>query len=634
MQDSASTPEVNVVATCIGVNPFSIGGTVSELARMNDMVVELLTLAPSDWPRFGGARQLVRKHRIVRDWQVSKLQRREAEFLLEVQDPRLPRVHGFFEGIHEGEIRTATLREYVEGDTLADLVAKGGALGAPVVVDFAQQLLETLAMLHKRGFLHRDVKPSNLIRVRDDTTSRSGRLVLVDLDSLGRAQTTMGVGGSTIGVGTDGWHHPYQFVGLASAMTDLFGVGTTLFYLVTAERPRLEHTVAGLSLDSVQIDRMRSQFGATPRGQALAAFVERLLHPTDADPIDAGRALVLLAEAASVKAKRAGKRRVRPTPQPELAEPEAAPRERPPRLSPPSPYAASPPAHTYPALGASRTPWVSLAMLLSSVAMRGAAIYMSLTGELVASFPKALVGRIAWSLAVFLLPASVAGLSLPSPSLWAPCSDGTPARRSDLTFTTVVVALTGLAFLALNLAFPGDADGPILGVVLLAVALIELQSLISGTRGGKGGRPRMDGNSASALATAVCTMALTPLLIWNPTVRRAEWSGFISQVDGVAVTRKSTCSLTVTAARLTDGLRCGVTLSCGRTIAYESDGGYPESFGCQVRNNGGVLLVDDDEKTGPGAFRFASAEGSATVLARRGARKGQRVTMQLERVGR
>ncbi len=89
---------------------------------------------------------------------------REAEVLASLNHPNIAIIHG----LEESEGTRALVMELVEGDTLADRIARG-----PIPVDealaIAKQIAEALDAAHEQGIIHRDLKPANIKR-RDDGT--------------------------------------------------------------------------------------------------------------------------------------------------------------------------------------------------------------------------------------------------------------------------------------------------------------------------------------------------------------------------------------------------------------------------------------------------------------------------------
>jgi serine/threonine-protein kinase len=89
---------------------------------------------------------------------------REAEILATLSHPNIAAIYG----LEKADGATALVMELVEGETLADRIARG-----PIPVDeavpIAKQIAEALEAAHEQGIIHRDLKPSN-IKVRPDGT--------------------------------------------------------------------------------------------------------------------------------------------------------------------------------------------------------------------------------------------------------------------------------------------------------------------------------------------------------------------------------------------------------------------------------------------------------------------------------
>src|SRR6266550_3258817 len=87
---------------------------------------------------------------------------REAHLLASLNHPHIGAIYGFEEGPAEaGPHTSALILELVEGETLADRVARG-----PIPIDealsIARQVAEALEAAHEQGIIHRDLKPSNI----------------------------------------------------------------------------------------------------------------------------------------------------------------------------------------------------------------------------------------------------------------------------------------------------------------------------------------------------------------------------------------------------------------------------------------------------------------------------------------
>ena len=53
--------------------------------------------------------------------------------------------------------------EYIEGETLEDIIRREGRLDLKFSLDVMRQVLSGVAFAHQKGFIHRDLKPSNII---------------------------------------------------------------------------------------------------------------------------------------------------------------------------------------------------------------------------------------------------------------------------------------------------------------------------------------------------------------------------------------------------------------------------------------------------------------------------------------
>ena len=84
--------------------------------------------------------------------------RREAEVLATLDHPHIAGIYGLEEA---GEV-IALVLQLIDGDTLADRIARG-PVPSDEALKYATQMAQALAAAHAQGVVHRDLKPSNII---------------------------------------------------------------------------------------------------------------------------------------------------------------------------------------------------------------------------------------------------------------------------------------------------------------------------------------------------------------------------------------------------------------------------------------------------------------------------------------
>jgi len=128
------------------------------------------------------------------------------------------------------------VQEFVYGVNLAKEVRRYGLWSEKAVKQFLQELLPLLQYIHNNHVIHRDIKPHNLIRSRDD-----GRLVLIDFGAVKEqvlASETGSAGtAATQFVGTIGFAPPEQLANRPVYASDLYAVGMTCLFLLSGRAP-------------------------------------------------------------------------------------------------------------------------------------------------------------------------------------------------------------------------------------------------------------------------------------------------------------------------------------------------------------------------------------------------------------
>jgi len=126
----------------------------------------------------------------------------------------------------EDEGKFVLIQEYVEGQTLADLLDQ--ELPLPLVERVILQLLEVVAHAHKNRIIHRDIKPNNII-IRPD-----GVLKLLDY---GAAKILQEKDIAATMVGSRPFMAPEQIMGKSERRSDIWAIGVLMYLLYTGELP-------------------------------------------------------------------------------------------------------------------------------------------------------------------------------------------------------------------------------------------------------------------------------------------------------------------------------------------------------------------------------------------------------------
>jgi eukaryotic-like serine/threonine-protein kinase len=165
---------------------------------------------------------------------------REAKVLASLNHPNIAALHG----LEEFEGRHFLVMELVEGETLAEQIARG-----PLAVDEAlkivHQIVEALEAAHEKGVVHRDLKPANV------KMTREGKVKVLDFglakameNAPGNAHLsqspTLSLAATNAGVilGTAAYMSPEQAKGASvDPRSDIFSFGCLFYEMLTGRQP-------------------------------------------------------------------------------------------------------------------------------------------------------------------------------------------------------------------------------------------------------------------------------------------------------------------------------------------------------------------------------------------------------------
>jgi serine/threonine protein kinase len=160
--------------------------------------------------------------------------------------------------------------EYVEGRTLAELLATEGPLSPHRAVETVLQVCDALEYAHRHRVIHRDIKPANVL------VTPSG---VVKVSDFGIARiAAVDVTQTAALLGTPSYMAPEQVRGEPTDhRTDLFSLGAALYEMVSGERPFRGDNLAAVAYQVVHADPVSVRKWNPAVSPALDAVIQRVL---------------------------------------------------------------------------------------------------------------------------------------------------------------------------------------------------------------------------------------------------------------------------------------------------------------------------------------------------------------------
>ncbi|WP_144869821.1 protein kinase domain-containing protein, partial [Hyella patelloides] len=163
--------------------------------------------------------------------------------------------------------------EFIEGEEFDREVQKG-LLNEAQIVRFLCDILNVLSFVHRKGVIHRDIKPTNLIRRRHD-----GKIILIDFGAVKEIGTAIFESPQqtiqTQVIGTPGYMPPEQTSGKPLYSSDIYALGKTAIYGLTGRSP--------IDWEEIETNEMVSWYDKTTISRELAKIIQRMIAPKTAE---------------------------------------------------------------------------------------------------------------------------------------------------------------------------------------------------------------------------------------------------------------------------------------------------------------------------------------------------------------
>ena len=168
---------------------------------------------------------------LAEDEQFRNRFKREMRIAASLHHPNIVGIH--YAGEQDGLL--FFVMDYVTGTDLREVLLKHGAIEPHRAVELLEQLASALDAAHRRGLVHRDVKPANiLITVRDGEE----HAYLTDFGLAKKFDTASGLTAKGSVVGTVDYMAPEQITGSRTdARTDIYALGCVFYQMLTGKVP-------------------------------------------------------------------------------------------------------------------------------------------------------------------------------------------------------------------------------------------------------------------------------------------------------------------------------------------------------------------------------------------------------------
>ncbi|HEY9704048.1 MAG TPA: serine/threonine-protein kinase, partial [Allocoleopsis sp.] len=170
-------------------------------------------------------RQCVVKELKYQDGNIIRLFEREARILEELGEKtkQIPKLYAYFQENYNFYL----VQDYINGITLDQEICTGNKMSELAVINFLNEMLKILDIVHKNYIVHRDIKPGNIMRKVE------GDLVLIDFGIAKQISNIQNQGANLTKVYTPGYAPPEQLIGHVYFNSDIYALGMVCIQALT-----------------------------------------------------------------------------------------------------------------------------------------------------------------------------------------------------------------------------------------------------------------------------------------------------------------------------------------------------------------------------------------------------------------
>ena len=170
----------------------------------------------------------------------------EAQSAAKLSHINIVNVFDIGEDLYQGERIHYIVMEYVEGQTLKDLIVKEGRLSNHDIIDYSTQIAQALKTAHNAGIIHRDIKPQNIL------IDNYGLLKVTDF-GIARVSSNATITYTSSILGTVHYISPEQAKGkIVDDKSDLYSLGAVMYEMATGRVPFDADNSVGIAVMHIQ----------------------------------------------------------------------------------------------------------------------------------------------------------------------------------------------------------------------------------------------------------------------------------------------------------------------------------------------------------------------------------------------
>lgn len=188
----------------------------------------------------------VLKEQYAEDEEFLKKFNNEAQSAAKLNHVNIVNVYDIGEDLLEGKKIYYIVMEYVEGQTLKDLIDEEGKLSNHDIIDYSVQIAQALKSAHASGIIHRDIKPQNIL------IDKFGLAKVTDF-GIARVSSNATITYTSSILGTVHYISPEQAKGkIVDEKSDLYSLGAVMYEMATGRVPFDADNSVGIAVMHIQ----------------------------------------------------------------------------------------------------------------------------------------------------------------------------------------------------------------------------------------------------------------------------------------------------------------------------------------------------------------------------------------------